>query len=59
MNYGKEESLLSNSSKCGGVLLKVTIPTLKKLMIGPKMIDCIFIGYAQNSSAYRFLVQKF
>ncbi|KAL6333744.1 hypothetical protein AAG906_028930 [Vitis piasezkii] len=26
--------------------------------IGPKTIDCIFIGYANNSSAYRFLVYK-
>ena len=27
--------------------------------IGPKTIDCVFIGYAHNSSAYRFLVHKY
>ena len=26
--------------------------------MGPKTIDCIFIGYAHNSAAYRFLVLK-
>ncbi|KAL6344924.1 hypothetical protein AAG906_006685 [Vitis piasezkii] len=26
--------------------------------IGPKTIDCIFIGYAHNSNAYRFLVYE-
>ena len=39
-------------------LAKVAIPDLKKVKIGPKTIDCIFIGYAENSSAYRFLVHK-
>ena len=34
------------------------VPTPKKMKIGPKTVDCIFIGYAQNSSAYRFLVYK-
>ena len=41
-----------------GCLAKVTIPISKKEKIGPKTIDCIFIGYANNSSAYRFLVHK-
>ena len=27
--------------------------------MGPKTIDCIFIGYAINSSAYCFLVHKY
>ena len=27
-------------------------------MIGPKTVDCLFIGYAHNRSAYRFLVHK-
>ena len=39
-------------------LAKVAVPTPKKVKIGPKTVDCIFIGYAQNSSAYRFLVYK-
>ena len=42
-----------------GCLAKVVVPTPKKVKTGPKTVDCIFIGYAQNSSAYRFLVYKF
>ena len=41
-----------------GCLAKVAIPTPKRVKIGPKFVDCIFIGYAHNSSAYRFLVHK-
>ena len=41
-----------------GCLAKVLVPTPKKERIGPKTIDCLFIGYAHNSSAYRFLVHK-
>ena len=35
-----------------GCLAKVAIPKPKKVKIGLKTVDCIFIGYAQNSSAY-------
>ena len=41
-----------------GYLAKVAVPTPKKTKLGPKIIDCIFIGYADNSSAYRFLIHK-
>ena len=34
------------------------IPLPKAVKIGPKTVDCVFIGYAQNSSAYRFLVHR-
>src|SRR5206468_13047536 len=44
--------------KVWACLAKVAIPTPKKIKIGPKTIDCIFIGYAHNSSAYRFLIHK-
>ena len=44
--------------KVWGCLAKVMVPTPKKMKIGPKFVDCIFIEYAQNSSAYRFLVYK-
>ncbi|KAL1225865.1 Retrovirus-related Pol polyprotein from transposon TNT 1-94 [Cardamine amara subsp. amara] len=44
--------------KVWGCLAKVAVPPPKKVSIGPKTIDCIFIGYAHNSSAYRFLVHK-
>ncbi|KZV17034.1 hypothetical protein F511_34284 [Dorcoceras hygrometricum] len=44
--------------KVWGCLAKVEVPKLKQVKIGPKTIDCVFIGYALNSSAYRFLVHK-
>ncbi|GJR14830.1 retrotransposon protein, putative, ty1-copia subclass [Tanacetum coccineum] len=39
-----------------GCLAKVAVPTPKAQKIGPKSVDCIFIGYAKNSTAYRFIV---
>ena len=33
-------------------------PPPKKVKIGPKTIDCIFMGYAHNSVAYQFLVHE-
>ena len=39
-------------------LAKAVVPTPKKAKIGPKTVDCLFVGYAQNSSAYQFLVYK-
>ena len=44
--------------KVWGCLAKVAIPSTKKSKIGPKTIDCIIIGYAKNSRAYRFLIHK-
>lgn len=44
--------------KVWGCLAKVEVPKPKQVRIGPKTVDCIFIGYANNSSAYRFLVHK-
>ena len=44
--------------KLWGCLAKVAIPILKKVKIGPKIVDCVFIGYAHNSSAYIFLIHK-
>ena len=41
-----------------GCLAKVVIPLPKRTKIGPKTVDCIFIGYAAHSSAYRFMVHK-
>ena len=34
------------------------LPDYKKRKIGSKTYDCMFIGYASNSVAYRFLVLK-
>ena len=45
--------------KVRGCLVKVMVSIPKRIKIGPKTIDCIFIGYAINSSAYHFLVHKY
>ena len=37
--------------KVWGCLAKVPIPVPKRTRIGPKTVDCVFIGYAQDSSA--------
>ena len=39
-------------------LAKVNIPATKKRKLGPKTVDCVFLGYAQNSTTFRFLVVK-
>ena len=44
--------------KVWGCLAKVMLPCPKKRKIGSKTSDCLFIGYASNSVAYRFLVLK-
>ena len=36
----------------------MAVPIPKKVKIGPKTVDCVFIGYTHNSSAYRFLIHK-
>jgi transposase InsO family protein len=44
--------------KVWGCLAKVDVPLPKQVIIGPKTVDCIFIGYAHNSSAYRFVIHR-
>jgi len=44
--------------KVWGCLVKVQVPLPKRTKLGPKTIDCVFIGYALHSVAYRFLVIK-
>jgi hypothetical protein len=39
-------------------LAKVNIPIPKKHKLGPKTVDCIFLGYAQWNIGYSFLVVK-
>jgi hypothetical protein len=41
-----------------GCLAKVNVPINKKRKLGSKTVDCIFLGYAHHSIAYRFLVVK-
>ncbi|KAF3633924.1 putative glucan endo-1,3-beta-glucosidase A-like [Capsicum annuum] len=45
--------------KVWGCLAKVQIPMPKRVKIGPKIVDCVFIGYAKSSKACQFLVHKF
>ena len=44
--------------KVWGCLAKVQIPLPKRTKLGPKTIDCVYIGPVSNSAAYRFLVFK-
>ena len=44
--------------KVWGFFAKVMLPDPKRRKIGSKTSDCMFIGYANNSVAYRFLVLK-
>ena len=44
--------------KMWGCLAKVLAPLPKKTKLGERTINCIFICYTLNSSAYRFLVHK-
>ena len=39
-------------------MVKVVVPIPKRTKIGPKIVDCVFIGYAHNRIAYRFLIYK-
>ena len=41
-----------------GCLAKVKVPINKKRKLDPKTVDCIFLGYAHHSIAYRFRVIK-
>jgi len=39
-----------------GCLTKVNIPINKKRKVGPKIVDCVFVGYSLNNTNYKFLV---
>ena len=41
-----------------GCLAKVNVPITKKHKLRPKIVDCVFLGYAHRSIAYMFLVVK-
>ena len=34
------------------------MPITKKRNLGPKTVDCVFLGYAIHSVGYRFLIVK-
>jgi len=37
---------------------KVNLEINKKPKLGPKIMDCVFLGYAYYNFSYRFLVVK-
>jgi hypothetical protein len=41
-----------------GCMAKVNVPINKKRKLGPRTVDCVFLGYASCSIVYRFLVVK-
>ena len=41
-----------------GCLAKISVPITKKRNLGPKTVDCVFLGYAIHSVGYRFLIVK-
>jgi hypothetical protein len=53
---GRERSL--SYLRTRGCLAKVNVSINKKRKLGPKTVDCVFLGYAHHSIAYRFLVIK-
>jgi len=42
-----------------GFLAKVNVPINKKRKLGPKTVDCVFLGYSFHNTGYRFLIIKF
>ena len=57
MRYGWEKTTTFLFAHMG-CLAKVNVPINKKRKLGPKTVDCVFLGYAHRSIAYRFLVVK-
>jgi hypothetical protein len=41
-----------------GCLAMVNVPINKKRKLGPKTVDCVFLGYVMNNVGYRFLIVK-
>jgi hypothetical protein len=42
-----------------GCLVKVNVPINKKHKLGPKTVDCVFLGCAIHNIGYRFLIINF
>ena len=47
-----------NYLRVWGCLAKVLVPEHKRKKLGPKTVDCIFLGYLETTTAMRFLVIK-
>jgi hypothetical protein len=51
-----EKKKLNISYLCiWGCLAKVSVPINKKCKLGPKTVDCVFLGYAFHIIGYRIL----
>ena len=37
-------------------MAKVNVPINKKRKLGPKIVDCVFLGYVIHNIGYRFLI---
>ena len=55
--WEKKRLTLSYLCTCG-CLVKVSVPITKKRKLGPKTMNCVFLGYAFHSVGYRFLVVR-
>jgi hypothetical protein len=53
---GRKPSLLY--LRTWGCMGKINVPINKKRKLGPRTVDCIFLGYASCSIAYKLLVVK-
>ena len=53
---GKKTSL--KYLRVWGCLAKVLVLEHKRKKLGPKTVDCIFLGYIETTTAMRFLVLK-
>lgn len=42
-----------------GSFAKVNAPIVKEYKIGPKAVDCMFLGYDIRSMGYRFLIVNY
>jgi hypothetical protein len=51
-----EKRLNLSYMRTWGCLAKVNMPINKKCKLGPKTVDCVFLGYAIHSVGYRFLI---
>jgi hypothetical protein len=51
-----KEKLNVSYLRTWGCLAKVNVQINKNRKLGPKTIDCVFLGYAFHSVGYRFLI---
>ena len=58
MSYEKNYKPNLKYLKVQGCLTKVLLFEPKKRKLGSKTSDCMFVGYAEHNTAYRFLVLK-